>query len=85
VRKGKWRLSDPGIPLEEGKWEDEDGNPIVVMQWSSLEDSPQGPPAVPSLPRPIGEIIAEHSGYDPQEENPAAQADWWKEWSDNES
>jgi hypothetical protein len=82
VRKGKWRLSDPRIPLEEGKWEDEAGNPIFVMQWISLAESPNGPPGVPPPPRPITEIIAEESSYDPQEENPEEQADWWKEWSE---
>jgi hypothetical protein len=81
VRKGRWRLDNPAIPLEEGKWEDEQGQPIVVQQWVELDKSPQVAPPTPPAPRPIGEIIAENSGYDSSEENEPEQADWWKDWS----
>ena len=30
VRKGRWRRVDPATPLEEGKWEDEEGRPIPL-------------------------------------------------------
>lgn len=47
VRKGSWRLSDPRIPLEEGSWKDEAGQPIAVTEWLPVDESPDSPPQPP--------------------------------------
>ncbi len=47
VRKGSWTLSDPCFPLEEGGWQDEAGQPIVVTEWLPVEESPHSPPLPP--------------------------------------
>jgi len=53
VRKGRWTFPGIGIPLEEGKWEDDSGEPIKVTQWIPIEESPDSPPTPPP-PRPPG-------------------------------
>jgi hypothetical protein len=42
VEKGKWIWS-PGIPLDEGKWENETGQPLTVFDWLFLEESLEKP------------------------------------------
>jgi hypothetical protein len=52
VQQGRWTFPGPGIPLEEGKWEDLHGQPITVTDWKFLGESPDGPPQPPA-PHPI--------------------------------
>lgn len=38
-----WKQTDPPS-FDLGNWEDEEGAPIVVIQWMWMEDSPESPP-----------------------------------------
>lgn len=58
VRRGTWSYGGPGIPLEESKWEDVNGNPIAVTEWLFIEESPDSPPRPPqSRPQCTGGIV----------------------------
>jgi hypothetical protein len=43
VRKARWTWDGPTVPLEEGKWEDETGQPITVTRWLGLNESETAP------------------------------------------
>ena len=51
VRKGTWHWEPPDMPLEDGIWNDESGDVIKVRYWTFLEDSPDGPPPLESVPK----------------------------------
>ena len=48
VWKAKWTFPGPGVPLEEGSWVDEHGQPLSVTDWVFLGESPDGPPEPPA-------------------------------------
>jgi len=47
VRKARWTWGGVGVPLEDGKWEDDTGQPIAVKRWVWLCESE----TAPSLPK----------------------------------
>lgn len=50
VRKGSWQIGGATIPLEEGSWKDEHGQPTAVLAWVPIEESPDKPPDLPPEP-----------------------------------
>jgi hypothetical protein len=59
VRRGTWTDPEPPSSMEEGSWEDEQGQPIGVTHWMFLDDSAHSPPPLPiPKPRAHGGIVA---------------------------
>jgi hypothetical protein len=72
VRLGQWIPADPPADIiAESAWENQEGEPIAVLDWLPFEESPDGPPPPPP-PHPIcrGGIV----GFMTQ----ADEADEWK-------